>query len=31
MAEVTGFDLDRREVRLADGSLPYDTLIVPRA
>jgi NADH dehydrogenase len=28
MAEVTDLDLDRREVRLADGSLPYDTLIV---
>jgi NADH:ubiquinone reductase (H+-translocating) len=28
MAEVTGFDLNRREVRLAEGSLPYDTLIV---
>jgi NADH:ubiquinone reductase (H+-translocating) len=28
MAEVTGFDLDARRVRLAEGSLPYDTLIV---
>ena len=28
MAEVTGFDLDGRRVRLASGSLPYDTLIV---
>jgi NADH dehydrogenase len=28
MAEVTGLDLDRREVRLADGSLPYDTPMV---
>jgi NADH:quinone reductase (non-electrogenic) len=28
MAEVTGFDLDGRGVRLAQGSLPYDTLIV---
>ena len=29
MAEVAGFDLDAREVRLADdGSLRYDTLIV---
>jgi NADH:ubiquinone reductase (H+-translocating) len=28
MAEVTGFDLDTRDVRLADSSLPYDTLIV---
>lgn len=28
MAEVTGFDLDTREVRLGSASLPYDTLIV---
>jgi NADH dehydrogenase len=28
MGEVTGFDLEGRRVRLADGSLPYDTLIV---
>jgi NADH:quinone reductase (non-electrogenic) len=28
MAEVTGFDLEGRQVRLATGSLPYDTLIV---
>ena len=28
MAEVTGFDLDARRVSLAEGSLPYDTLIV---
>ena len=28
MAEVTGFDLDGRRVQLAQGSLPYDTLIV---
>src|SRR5919109_1977482 len=28
MAEVTGFDLDGRRVHLAEGSLPYDTLIV---
>jgi NADH dehydrogenase len=28
LAEVTGFDLDGRRVQLADGSLPYDTLIV---
>jgi NADH:ubiquinone reductase (H+-translocating) len=28
MAEVTGFDLEGRRVHLADGSLPYDTLIV---
>ena len=28
MADVTGFDLDARRVRLADGELPYDTLIV---
>jgi NADH:quinone reductase (non-electrogenic) len=28
MAEVTGFDLDARRVRLAKSSLPYDTLIV---
>jgi NADH:ubiquinone reductase (H+-translocating) len=28
MAEVTGFDLEARRVRLAEGSLPYDTLIV---
>jgi NADH dehydrogenase len=28
MAEVTGFDLDGRRVRLATGWLPYDTLIV---
>ncbi len=28
MAEVTGFDLDDRRVRLASRSLPYDTLIV---
>ncbi|MGZ6705556.1 MAG: NAD(P)/FAD-dependent oxidoreductase [Solirubrobacteraceae bacterium] len=28
MDDVTGFDLERRRVRLASGSLPYDTLIV---
>src|ERR687892_635185 len=28
MAEVTGFDIEGRRVHLADGSLPYDTLIV---
>jgi NADH dehydrogenase len=28
MAEVTGFDIDSRRVHLAEGSLPYDTLIV---
>jgi NADH:ubiquinone reductase (H+-translocating) len=28
MAEVTGFDIDGLRVRLASGSLPYDTLIV---
>ena len=28
MAEVTGFDIEGRQVRLAEGSLPYDTLIV---
>ena len=28
MAEVTGFDLEERRVQLAEGSLPYDTLIV---
>jgi NADH:ubiquinone reductase (H+-translocating) len=28
MDEVTGFDLNGRRVRLAEGSLPYDTLIV---
>jgi NADH dehydrogenase len=28
MAEVTGFDLDRRFVLLADGAEPYDTLVV---
>jgi NADH:ubiquinone reductase (H+-translocating) len=28
MAEVTGFDLEGRRVQLAEGSLPYDTLIV---
>ena len=28
MAEVTGFDLDGRRVHHAEGSLPYDTLIV---
>src|SRR4051794_25395310 len=28
MAEVTGFDFEGRRVQLADGSLPYDTLIV---
>ncbi len=28
MAEVTGFDLERQVVRLADGEIPYDTLIV---
>jgi NADH:ubiquinone reductase (H+-translocating) len=28
MAEVTGFDIEGRRVRLAEGSLPYDTLIV---
>ena len=28
MAEITGFDLDSRHVRLAEGSLPYDVLIV---
>jgi NADH:ubiquinone reductase (H+-translocating) len=28
MAEVTGFDLDRRIVRMPDGEIPYDYLIV---
>ena len=28
MAEVTGFDLEVRQVHHAEGSLPYDTLIV---
>ena len=28
MAEVTGFDLDGRRVLVAEGALPYDTLIV---
>ena len=28
MAEVTRFDLEGRRVQLAEGSLPYDTLIV---
>jgi NADH:ubiquinone reductase (H+-translocating) len=28
MADVTGFDLEARRVRLADGELPYDTVIV---
>ena len=28
MAEVTGFDIEGRRVRLSQGSLPYDTLIV---
>jgi len=28
MAEVMGFDIEGRRVRLAEGSLPYDTLIV---
>src|SRR5512133_2067769 len=28
LAEVTGFDLEGRRVRLTTGSLPYDTLIV---
>jgi NADH:ubiquinone reductase (H+-translocating) len=28
MAEVTGFDIEGRRVRLAQGALPYDTLIV---
>jgi NADH dehydrogenase len=28
LAEVAGFDLDGRRVHLAQGSLPYDTLIV---
>ncbi len=28
MAEVTGFDVAARSVRLADGEIPYDTLIV---
>ncbi len=28
MAEVTGFDVSRRRVLLADGELPYDTLIL---
>ncbi|MGH8868768.1 MAG: NAD(P)/FAD-dependent oxidoreductase [Actinomycetes bacterium] len=28
MAEVSGFDIEGRRVRLAQGSLPYDTLIV---
>jgi hypothetical protein len=26
--EVTGFDVDKQEVRLRDGTVPYDTLIV---
>jgi NADH dehydrogenase len=28
VAEVTGFDVENRRVHLAEGSLPYDTLIV---
>jgi NADH:quinone reductase (non-electrogenic) len=28
MAEVSGFEIEGRRVRLAQGSLPYDTLIV---
>src|ERR1700722_18218998 len=28
LAEVTGFDLDRRVVKLAEGEIAYDTLIV---
>ena len=28
MAEVTGFDLDKREVRTSRGAVPYDSLIV---
>jgi NADH dehydrogenase len=28
LAEVTGFDLDQRHVKLADGEIPYDSLIV---
>src|SRR4051812_1457295 len=28
LAEVTGFDLDARQVQLGAGSVPYDTLIV---
>src|SRR6187401_1978230 len=28
MGEVTGFDLDRREVTLGDERIPYDSLIV---
>ena len=28
LAEVTGFDLDKRLVKLADGEIPYDSLIV---
>ena len=28
MAEVTGFDLDRRKVETPDGDIPYDYLIV---
>jgi NADH:ubiquinone reductase (H+-translocating) len=28
LAEVTDFDLDRRLVKLADGAIPYDSLIV---
>jgi NADH:ubiquinone reductase (H+-translocating) len=28
LAEVTGFDLDKRQVKLADGEMPYDSLIV---
>jgi NADH:ubiquinone reductase (H+-translocating) len=28
MTEVTGFDLDGRRVEFAEGSVPYDTLIV---
>jgi NADH dehydrogenase len=28
LAEVAGFDLENRRVRLAEGELPYDTLIV---
>ena len=28
MAEVTGFDLDRRIVKTSDGDIPYDYLIV---
>jgi NADH dehydrogenase len=28
LAEVTGFDLDKRLVKIADGEIPYDSLIV---